>query len=196
MYLAIVMFLSTSFYMMQAFVLVLAGATIAIACDRIDCNWGFCIPILDGEYRCVCAAGYTGENCNQPVLRERFARNTNTSCSDQQACLNGGTCIEETHASGDNMLYNDGEVMGETAESDGSDTFVCLCTPEFTGPNCSGNLDTCTALHKVIELSGLAHTLQRLCILYKSVSSYTKEQVINSRLNVYIYNYIRYCSKC
>ena len=46
MYLAIMMFLSTSFYMMQAFVLVLAGATIAIACDRIDCNWGFCIEAV------------------------------------------------------------------------------------------------------------------------------------------------------
>ena len=140
----------------KGFILLLVAADISLACEGVDCNWGVCVPTDDdGGYRCNCLAGYGGEQCNELLSSARFARSSSAACT-YESCSNGGTCMDLTDADGEaasaavsgmgesGLDVGDGEaaVEGEAAdyetEMKATAEFVCLCTPGFTGPTCSG----------------------------------------------------------
>uniref|UniRef100_A0A5S6QL45 EGF-like domain-containing protein n=1 Tax=Trichuris muris TaxID=70415 RepID=A0A5S6QL45_TRIMR len=52
-----------------------------MSCDKSSCVHGICV-MIDGQGRCNCTHGYTGEYCDVPI-----------QCKDG-FCLNGGTCFE------------------------------------------------------------------------------------------------------
>ena len=135
----------------------LIAVDLALACDGIDCNWGFCLAqVGGGGYRCVCEEGYGGEHCDEPTRVTR-----GVPCE----CLNGGTCVSvdvegeaPSTESGESSLDGEagvgespdigeaggeagGEAVGEAGGEAGGEAVgevACLCAPGFTGSDCSG----------------------------------------------------------
>ena len=106
-------------------------------------NGGSCVDLLGTETACICAAGFSGERCQEDI---------NTFCQ-LDMCRNGGTCIEgrgtltacscapgytgptcETDL--DYCLPSTCRNGGTCVEGPGRST-SCLCPQDITGPMCS-----------------------------------------------------------
>lgn len=123
-------------------------------------NGGTCFNTGQGSYTCACAPGFTGTDCETPLL-------------DCQAkpCLNQGTCLttsgnETLDASGVLRKYKCScpagwrgrhcEVSsrscrdapcarGATCEDDSERGFRCHCPAGFAGPDCEQKIDECAS---------------------------------------------------
>lgn len=74
--------------------------------------------IAKGDYRCNCAIGWKGRNCDTDI----------DECISLP-CMNGATCYDSTNR----PSVNYGQL-------------VCSCTPGFTGIHCQTDIDECQSL--------------------------------------------------
>ena len=108
----------------------------SLACRDLDCGMGYCLEGKDGGYKCVCFGGYGGDQCDQIVaIPSRISRSAEASPCDSSPCQNGGECVPlpsgEVTESAD-MDLGESEM---DCELEGN-CYDCICTAEFTGPNC------------------------------------------------------------
>lgn len=105
----------------------------SLACDKIDCGMGYCIPQDAGGYKCICVDGYDGEYCERATLQRRFVANdTDTSTCDPSLCENGGSCVAE--------FYYEGEAPMDGSVIHCDHCYRCACPPAFTGADCSDKI--------------------------------------------------------
>ena len=104
-------------------------------------NSGQCVSTTDGQYQCVCAAGFWGKNCTNFNL-----------CSAPNACENGATCHNVTSSSytcecqpgyfGDKCQNNNPCLSNPCVNgacqnaSTGVGGYRCLCSQGYFGQNC------------------------------------------------------------
>ncbi|XP_031786887.1 neurogenic locus protein delta [Nasonia vitripennis] len=120
-------------------------------------NGGTCFNTGQGSYTCACAAGFTGTDCETPIL-------------DCQAnpCLNQGTCMStnETHADerhisrrykcacpagwrgrhcevSSRSCKDSPCARGATCEDDSEKGYSCKCPAGYTGSDCEKQIDEC-----------------------------------------------------
>jgi hypothetical protein len=80
-------------------------------------NFGQCYYLPDATYYCVCSSGYSGNNCQFPIITSTPASLYNP-CVSIRPCFNGGTCLPKG---------NQGE-------------YTCMCSQGYTGVNCQSSL--------------------------------------------------------
>ncbi|XP_072041371.1 uncharacterized protein [Amphiura filiformis] len=143
-----------------------ANCEIALAnpCNLSPCqNGGTCSPSANFySYQCQCANGFTGANCE-------IARTTNLNLCNNFPCLNGGSCVSQHSGSYvcicrsgwagrdcgtvigtkgiasacQSLPCQNGATCYESAScgNPGFSEYVCVCTPGFTGPLCSQQIN-------------------------------------------------------
>ena len=83
-------------------------------------NGGVC-SADDGQYQCVCLAGYTGDLCQGIMMQIHniakamigfYTFSVNIDECASQPCQNGGTCVDDVNS------------------------FTCECSDENSGPHC------------------------------------------------------------
>ena len=84
---------------------------------------------LEGDYNCLCLAGYTGKNCDVEI----------DECVDTP-CFNGGTCQVQSAAY---LWSKEPWTTPSILTQDLIARRVCLCEPGWSGDDCSESLDDC-----------------------------------------------------
>ena len=118
-------------------------------CHLATChNGGTCVE-GDASYTCVCAPGYTGENCETDIDEcSSFPCQNKGKCVDS---VNGYTCSCDPGFTGLYCQTDVNECESSPCQNGGTCTDIvngydCTCSPGFTGENCAANIDECSSM--------------------------------------------------
>ncbi|GFO45668.1 neurogenic locus notch homolog protein 1 [Plakobranchus ocellatus] len=95
-------------------------------------NNGTCLEVTGGPPKCLCAEGYTGDDCFFKV----------GSC-EPNPCRNNATCTSNT-----NYTINNSNITNDNTTNE---DVTCTCVPGFTGRLCEANIDECTLLQPCLN---------------------------------------------
>jgi EGF domain-containing protein/growth factor-like EGF protein len=138
--------------LMCALFLLLATAAQALPpvggdpCDGVECNHGACVS-SEGEARCECHEGYTGDDCNTIVDPCDGVECNHGSCVSSEG---EARCECDDGYTGDDCNGNIDECASEPCLNNGNCLdqvagYVCDCPSGFTGANCEIDVDECAS---------------------------------------------------
>ncbi|XP_038059591.1 IgGFc-binding protein-like [Patiria miniata] len=132
-----------------------------VNCTEIACDSNAICGVVNGESRCICNEGFTGDGLDCLDIDE---------CASNP-CVNG-TCIDEINMfrcdclggwkgllcdTTDECFSNPCSVNGRCV--DGDNTYTCVCDPGYEGINCETEIDECVSdpcIHSSTCVDGMA----------------------------------------
>ncbi|KRY18790.1 Neurogenic locus Notch protein [Trichinella patagoniensis] len=122
-------------------------------CERVDTcavnpceNGGYCIPLGDANFKCICKSGFTGRFCEQDVDECKLGICRHGECTNligSYSCkcdraFTGKNCDQAFVPCSPSLCQNNGHCFPT-----GNFDYICRCPAGFTGKNCEINIDDC-----------------------------------------------------